>query len=86
MMERLKCWRDGHKWQWKRNFYGDQINLFNARSLWQCSNCGKEDFRKTLHVGTEFDTLVLPHSPSGWHCETNDEYLKRQTGGRDDMR
>ncbi|QIK61262.1 hypothetical protein G7050_16025 [Dysgonomonas sp. HDW5A] len=30
-----------HEYQFVRNIYGDEINFFNARSLWRCPKCGK---------------------------------------------
>lgn len=38
-----------HEFEFDRNFYGDQINYFNARSLWKCKKCGKLDYRDQLH-------------------------------------
>ena len=43
-----------HKWVWKRNYYGDYVNILNGkRSLWQCEKCGKWKRKKTLGDGDE---------------------------------
>lgn len=31
-----------------RNIYGDEINLFNARSEHKCDDCGKRIYKATL--------------------------------------
>ena len=31
----------GHRWVWQRNFHGDVILYFDARSAWECKHCGK---------------------------------------------
>ncbi len=45
-LRRLFC---AHRYEWMRNIYGDQINEWNARSLWRCDRCGSLVRRQSLH-------------------------------------
>lgn len=31
---------EGHRYVFRRNIYGDEILLLNARSIWRCEKCG----------------------------------------------
>ena len=45
----IKSLRCKHDYRFVRNLYGDEINLYGgARSVWQCANCGKLQFRSNL--------------------------------------
>lgn len=37
-----------HESNFYSNIYGDEINLFNARSWWKCSECGEFQSRREL--------------------------------------
>jgi hypothetical protein len=38
-----------HSYLWRRNIYGDEINMVNGdRSWWKCANCGKMKTDKNL--------------------------------------
>lgn len=32
-----------------RNIYGDEINLYQARSIWKCNECGARRYEQHLH-------------------------------------
>lgn len=46
----ITCLFRGHKFQFERNIYGDEINYRNGkRSEWWCMHCGLYQYRPTLH-------------------------------------
>jgi hypothetical protein len=60
----LACWLRGHPfcrhdWQWKTNWYGDQIpaNGWN-RSAWQCRKCGTWKNRPELYSANNGVTVA----------------------------
>lgn len=49
MIKRLAC---KHEWEFVRNIYGDEINLYGGRrSVWRCGRCGKAKLSKSLYTG-----------------------------------
>ena len=46
VVRRIRC---EHEWKHKRNIYGDEILVANARSVWVCAKCGKFQWRKELY-------------------------------------
>jgi hypothetical protein len=46
-----------HEWTFVANLYGDQINLFNGRSLWMCKHCPKSRVGRELYYGDR----AVPH-------------------------
>ena len=44
----------GHTWFWRRNIYGDEINVAGGnRSVWRCARCGHYKLRPYLVEQTE---------------------------------
>lgn len=37
-----------HEYRFLQNIYGDEINLFEGRSMWECHKCGLLKTRQTL--------------------------------------
>jgi len=46
--EWFMCLRGFHEFKFIRNLYGDEINKWEARSVWRCGNCGKMEGRDYL--------------------------------------
>ena len=42
---------------WVRNIYGDEINMTDARSLWQCSSCGAYCYSQKLRSDLEQEEI-----------------------------
>lgn len=50
MLKWIRCLRVGHKAEFVRNIYGDEIIVSGyARSLWKCAHCGRLLYRPDLH-------------------------------------
>lgn len=47
-VEWINCWRGEHDFKFIRNLYGDEINSWEARSVWRCGVCGKMQGRPHL--------------------------------------
>jgi hypothetical protein len=57
LVNRLRCWWRGHRWQWECNIYGDEIIAAGfKRSWWRCSDCGAARLGPHLYYGEPGDT------------------------------
>lgn len=52
----VSLWCD-HTWVHERNIYGDEINHLNARSIWSCNKCKKQQLRQSLQPDTERERM-----------------------------
>lgn len=48
IFKRLFC---KHTYEHAYNLYGDQINMYNCRSIYKCTKCGKEIKVQYLNYG-----------------------------------
>ena len=48
-MHKIFCRHRNYPLKFVRNLYGDQVYMLNARSVWQCRECGKLFFRNYLY-------------------------------------
>ena len=47
----IRNWFCNHYFIFEKNIYGDNINLYNARSEWKCVKCNKRKYEKKLYMG-----------------------------------
>ena len=54
--------------EFKRNLYGDSINIFNARSMWTCKKCNKLLLESDLYIKEEdsMKTFYDPFTRTKW--------------------
>lgn len=51
MLKWLQCLRRGHRPEFVRNVYGDEIIELNyTRSIWRCAHCRRVSWRPELHT------------------------------------
>lgn len=58
--KRLRCKHE--EGFFRRNIYGDEINYANARSVYQCADCGKYIYKQELNQSEESKSIDFLNS------------------------
>jgi predicted HTH transcriptional regulator len=63
IVKEWKClWCSHEQGTFHRNIYGDEINYANARSVYQCTECGKYIHKQELNQSEEAKSVDFLHS------------------------
>jgi hypothetical protein len=63
MLKWLQCLRRGHRPEFVRNVYGDEILMLGKRSIWRCGHCERWLYRDELH--TPDGVSLVDDQPNG---------------------